>query len=142
MSTHDPVAALENATDFSVLIAWKGAEDKPFYKALLVSPSRSSEVGNKSFWGYAVISREEFGKVVAVLRNSQEGLSSGGYDGEGPEYYVEIEAGDSKSHCSLGFEQETVKILNEVADALEASNRKPVRDVINRISPFFGGTSS
>lgn len=141
MSVSDPVAALKGATDFSVVIAWSGAEDKPFYKAMLVSPSRASQVSNEPFWGYAVISPEEFDRVIEVLRNHQRNLAPGRYGGEGPEYYVEVEASSGTYHCSLGFDPETFAILHELANALEMVNRKPIQDIINRVGSTFKGTS-
>ena len=45
--------------DFRLRVVWNGLEDKPFYKAVLLSASRASEAGQQPFWGYAVVSADE-----------------------------------------------------------------------------------
>lgn len=128
----------KNVTDFSVLIAWSGAEDKPFYRARLLSQSRSHLIANEPFWGYAVISPEEFNKLVDILNASQHQIFSGHHPGEESEYYIELQIASEVYYCSLGFDQNTVDILTQIMGALEAKNRKPIRDILARTSPIFG----
>lgn len=120
--------------DFTVRIAWHGPEDKPFYRALLVSPSRASSITNQPFWNYVVISAEEFTRLADVL-TSQPGhpLVPGPYQPDGPEYYVEIEADRHTYHSSLGFDQATGTVLRRIAAALEPDHRRPIQDILVRI---------
>lgn len=123
-----------DVTDYSVRIAWHGPEDKPFYKALLLSPSRSASIANEHFWNYAVISTEEFRRVLdAVASQPGHPLAPGPYQPDGPEYYVEIKAGGQMYHSSLGFDQATVTVLRQVAAVLEPDHRQPIQDILIRI---------
>ena len=123
-----------DVTDYSVRVAWHGPEDKPFYKALLVSPSRAASIANEPFWNYAVISAEEFRSLFAALASQPRyPLVPGPYQPDGPEYYVEIKADGQMYHCSLGFDQATGTGLRQVAAALEPDHRQPIQDILVRI---------
>jgi hypothetical protein len=122
------------ANDFTLVVAWSGPEDKPFYRALLASQSRSSEIKNEPFWGYAVIGKKEFAGILDVLQNSKVACAEGPFVQGKPTYYVEIRSGDSVCHCLLGFDQSTLDVLGKIAGALEEANRKPILDIVDRIS--------
>ena len=123
-----------DVADYSLLIAWHGPEDKPFYRALLVSPSRASLITNQPFWGYAVISAEEFVRLVGILEAQRRPLVAGPYRPNGAEYYVEIEVVQQVYHCSLGFGQETRMVLAQLAAALEPAHQQSIQDIVARIS--------
>ncbi len=118
---------------FSVLIAWSGPEDKPFYRALLVSASQAALIDHQSFWGYAVISEEELDRLISVLAAHGRTLKPGAYAGAGPEYYVELRRDGQAAHCSIGFDREMLEILTRMADALAEAHRQPIRDIVARI---------
>jgi len=131
---HSFPALPPDVDDFSVLIAWHGPEDKPFYRALLVSPSRVSLITNQPFWNYAVISVKEFAKLVDVLKKQRRHpLIAGSHQPDGAEYYVEIEADQQTYHCSLGFDQATGRVLRQMAAVLEPAHRQPIKDILVRI---------
>jgi len=131
---HSFPALPPDVDDFSVLIAWHGPEDKPFYRALLVSPSRVSLITNQPFWNYAVISVKEFAKLVDVLKKQRRHpLIAGSHQPDGAEYYVEIEADQQTYHCSLGFDQATGRVLKQMAAVLEPAHRRPIKDILVRI---------
>lgn len=135
MNEASPLLALPpDVSDYSVCIAWHGPEDKPFYKALLVSPSLAASIANEPFWNYAVISTEEFRRLLdAVTSQPGHPLVPGPYQPDGPEYYVEIKADRQKYHSSLGFDQATRTILRQVAAALEPDHRQPIQNILVRI---------
>ena len=127
-------ALLSDVTDYSVRVAWHGPEDKPFYKALLISPSRAALIANEPFWNYAVISSEEFGRLLeAVASQPRHPLVPGPYQPDGPEYYVEIKADGQMCHSSLGFDQATETVLRQVTAALEPDHRQPIQNILVRI---------
>jgi hypothetical protein len=135
MSDASPYPPLPpDVSNYSVLIAWHGPEDKPFYRALLVSSTRTSSIANEPFWNYAVISPEEFARVVDVLTSQPEHpLVPGPYQPDGPEYYVEIEVDRQTYHSSLGFDQATGAVLRQMAAALEPGHRQPIQAILVRI---------
>ena len=123
-----------DATDYSVCIAWHGPEDKPFYKALLISPSRASSISSEPFWNHAVISPDEFRRLLDALASRQgHALVPGPFRPDGPEYYVEIEVDGQTFHSSLGFDHGTREVLRHMAAALEPDHRKPIEDILVRI---------
>lgn len=130
-------ALLKDATDFYVLIAWNGAEDKPFYRAMLLSESRTSFVGRQPFWGYVVISNEEFNRLIEVLEDEQQTFLSGSYSEQTSEYYIEIQTNSQTYHCSLGFDQDTINTLTHMVDVLETEHQKPILDIVTRISKLI-----
>jgi len=135
MNEPSPLVALPpDISDYSVRIAWHGPEDKPFYKALLVSPSQAASITKEPFWNYAVISSEEFIRLFGAAA-SQPGhpLVPGPYRPDGPEYYVEIKADGRTYHSSLGFDEATGTALRQVAAALEPDHRQPIQNILARI---------
>ena len=123
-----------DVTNYSVRIAWHGPEDKPFYKALLVSLSRAASIANEPFWNYAVISTEEFRRLLDALASQPEHpLVPRPYQPDGPEYYVEIKVDGQIYHSSLGFDQATGTVLRQAAAALEPDHRQPIQDILVRI---------
>lgn len=122
-----------DAREFTIVIAWSGPEDKPFYRALLTS--RSSEIKNKPFWGYAVIGKKEFAGILDVLQSSKVACAEGPFIPSKPTYYVEIRTDGSIHHCLLGFDRSTLDILGKIAGVLEKANQKPILDIVDRIRP-------
>lgn len=135
MNEGNPFSALNpDVTGWVVRIAWHGPEDKPFYKALLVSPSRTLSTGREPFWGYAEISAEEFHRLLDALASwPGHSILPGPYRPDGAEYYVEIEADGQTYHRSLGFDHDIGAVLKHVAAALEPDHRRPIEDILVRI---------
>jgi hypothetical protein len=126
--------ALRGKTDFAAVIAWRGIEDKPFYRAKLVSASRAATAQAQPFWGTAVIDAAEFARLAAVLRDAGVLLSPGPDAAGGVnEYYVEIQADGEQYSGSLGFDRNTSTTLDRLAGALEPAHRTPIQDIIARI---------
>jgi hypothetical protein len=124
----------ETLTDYSVRIAWHGPEDKPLYKALLVSPSLAASITNEPFWNYAVIGAEEFRRLFdAMASRPAHPLVPDPYQPDGPEYYAEIRVDGYVYHSSLGFDQTTGTALKQLAAALEPDHRRPIQDILVRI---------
>lgn len=119
--------------DFAVLIGWSGPEDKPLYRALLVSPAREAQIERKPFWGYAVISERELDRLTDALAAQGCPATAGPYTGEGSEYYVEIERAGATTSYALGFDSDTAASLRAIAAALDADHREPVEAIIARI---------
>jgi hypothetical protein len=123
-----------DVTDYSVRIAWHGPEDKPYYKALLVSPSGAKSIAYEPFWNSAVISTAELGRLLDALASPPgPPIASGPYAPDGPGYYVEITGDGLVYHASLGLDQATGEVLRHVAAALEPDHRQPVRAILARI---------
>jgi len=123
-----------DVSEYSVRIAWHGPQDKPFYNALLVSPSRAALIMNEPFWNYAVIGTAEFRRLVDALAfRPGYPLMPGPYQPDGPEYYVEIKADGQMYHSSLGFDQAAGTVLRQVAAALEPDHRQPIQTILVRI---------
>lgn len=120
--------------DFAVLIAWSGPEDKPLYRALLVSPARAAQIDRKPFWGYAVIDERELDRLTDALAAQDCLATAGPYTGAGPEYYVEIERGGTTTSYALGCDDGTVATLQAIAAALDVEHREPVEAIIARIN--------
>jgi hypothetical protein len=123
---------LKNSPDFSVRIVWNGHEDKSFYRAHLVSASRRDLLEDKAFWGNAVISSGEYGRLFALLE--QRGLK---IDERSQEdkfgYSMEIRTNGRTGYCYLGLREETVEILTLMLDALAPENTPPLQGIIDRL---------
>lgn len=126
------------ATDFSVTIAYEGPEDKPFYRACLLSRTRAGEYVAQPFWGSAVIGAGELAAVVDSLAAGGVRFSPGRHPAGSVGYYVEIDDGGELSHCLLEFGGETVTALEALAGALDADHRGPLLDIIGRIGFLRG----
>jgi hypothetical protein len=127
--------------DFRLRVVWNGLEDKPFYKAVLLSASRASEAGHEPFWGYAVVSADEIGRVVDAAAASGAAWQPGPYSGQKSEYFADLETESGGWHAALGFEPQTLAQLNAIALALDEAHRKPIADVISRIRGELGSGS-
>lgn len=122
---------------FRVTIAWSGAEDKPFPRAMLLAPSRSDRIDDRTFWAYAVIDGEEYGRLLDALAVEGRDLEKGAYGGDARGYYVEVEAGApvaSVAHVHLGFSEETVHTLERLNAALREEHRTPIQKILDRLS--------
>jgi len=123
---------LKNSPDFSVRIVWNGHEDKPFYRAQLVSASRRDLLEDKPFWGNAVISSGEYSRLFAILE--QRGLKIDERSHEDKfGYSMEIRTNDRTGYCYLGLREETVEILTLMLAALAPENRPPLQGIIDRL---------
>lgn len=121
--------------EFSALVGWSGPEDKPFYRALLVSQLRAEVIENRPFWGYAVISADELRRLVATLLTQGQRFLEGRHSGAGSEYYVDTDVERLLHFCSLGFDRDTLRALRGMSAALEADHRAPIEEIENRIRP-------
>ena len=124
---------LKDVIDFSVQVLWNGDEDKPFYKALLVSASQVELIGNEPFWGYAVVSMAEYNKLIDALNSTQQRFVAGRHNDAVFEYYVEIQSDSQVCHCSLGFDPSTIVTLEAMADVLAVTHQEPLLNIVSRI---------
>lgn len=134
MATPDQI---REGSDYRATIAWSGAEDKPFPRALLVAPSQRARIDDRTFWTYAVIDREEYGRLLDALEAEGLRLAEGTYSGEARGYYVEVEngaPGASAAHVHLGFSDETVRTLERMNAALREEHRAPIQKILDRLS--------
>jgi hypothetical protein len=130
--------SFKDASEFLVTIYWIGDEDKPFYRARLVSASQSARIRPpEPFWGYAVISRREFQALLAALARSGPAVEVGTFDGEAQQYIAEIQAADHILHWRLGANRRTLTILQEIEQSLRPENRDPIRKIIQRATALF-----
>lgn len=123
---------LKNSSDFSVHLVWNGHEDKPFYRAHLVSASRRDLLEDKPFWGNAVISRSEYNRLFTIME--QRGLEideRSHKDKIG--YSVEFQTEEKIGYCYLGLTEETLQILALMRDALAPENRSPLQAILDRL---------
>jgi hypothetical protein len=123
---------LRTATNFSILIGYSGPEDKPFYRALLVSPSRSAQIRQDPFWHFAVISAAELEKFVVHLQQTHKLLPGPHPASAGSDYYVEIDVEGQKFHCSLGFDFKTEEFLQQLMGGLESKNHPAITSILDR----------
>jgi hypothetical protein len=99
-----------------------------------VSPSRAALIADEPFWGYAVISTEELGRLLDALASPPGWpLAAGPYRPDGPGYYAEVDADGRLHHCALGSVETTGAVLRRVAAALEPDHRPPVTDILARL---------
>ncbi|MBU0907985.1 MAG: hypothetical protein KKA54_02845 [Proteobacteria bacterium] len=123
---------LKNSQDFSVRLLWNGHEDKPFYRAHLVSASRRERLVDKPFWGNAVISREEYKSLFDILE--QRGLEIDVLSHKDKfGYSMEFRTNDRLGYCYLGLTEETLQTLNLMRDALAPENRHPLQAILDRL---------
>ncbi|WP_201494083.1 hypothetical protein [Rubrivivax sp. A210] len=125
------------ATDYCVTLFWPGPQDKPFYRAVLASPSWILPEPEPPFVGQARISPREFENLLAVLDANRLELEPGEPDPAATEYCVRVEMPTQAWHAGLGFEARTLAILRQFEAALDAANRGPVADIVARIQRFF-----
>lgn len=126
--------SIRYAEDFRVTIAWSGAEDKPFPRALLVASSEAGRVEERRFWAVAEIGCEEYARLLDVLEQEGRVLEAGTYGGDARGYYVEVEAEASVVHVHLGFSEDTVRTLDRLNAALHEEHREPIRNILDRLS--------
>ena len=127
---------IREGSDYRVTIAWSGAEDKPFPRAMLVAPSQRARIDERTFWTYAVIDREEYGRFLDLLEEDRS-FEAGVYGGDARGYYVEVEAGTavaSVAHIHLGFTDETARTLERLNAALRQEHRAPIQKILDRLS--------
>jgi hypothetical protein len=132
-----PQAPRGGAEDFALTVGWYGPQDKPAYRAILVSRARAGSVQEEPFIGVAVISRAEFHAAVAVA--AAHGLRF--RDGPSPEdlgaYALVADEAGHTSHCSLGFDRRTIDLISEVRDALRPAHREPVTAVLEQLRTYL-----
>jgi hypothetical protein len=123
--------------DFALTVGWYGPQDKPAYRAILISRTRAGSVHEEPFLGVAVIGRGEFDATVAVV--AAHGLP---FD-DGPPveslgaYALVVEEAGRTSHCSLGFDRRTIDLIAEIRDALKAAHRAPVAAVLEQLRTYL-----
>jgi len=123
---------LKNSPDFSVRIVWNGHEDKPFYRAHLVSASRRELLEDKPFWGNAVISREEYKRLFDIIK--QRGLEIDELSHKDKfGYSMELQTDEKMGYCYLGLTEETLQTLKLMRDALVPENRPPLQAILDRL---------
>jgi len=123
---------LKDSADFSVRILWNGHEDKPFYRAHLVSASRRDLLVDQPFWGNAVISREEYKRLFDILE--QRGLEIevlSHKDKFG--YSMELQTEKKTGYCYLGLTEETLQTLTLMLEVLAPENTPPLQGIIDRL---------
>lgn len=125
--------ALAQAADFMIRIDWGGDEDKPYPKALLVSQHHSTALTPAPFWGYAVISPEEYSRVLDVLRTNHCTPLLGSSESYTSGYYVEIQTDSATVHYALGVDTATLAMCRQLVTALEPANRPPVDAIVQRL---------
>lgn len=123
---------LKNCPDFSVRIVWNGHEDKPFYRAHLASASRQDLLEDQPFWGNAVISSDEYGKLFAVLEQRDLDIDERRHKNKFG-YSVEFHTDERTGYCYLGLTQQTLETLNLLRDALALENRAPLQAILDRL---------
>jgi hypothetical protein len=124
----------DRADDFRVDIRWAGAQDKPYYRATLVSESRRGTVAEQLFHGVAVIRPDELKRLLAALEEQGVTLAPGRREGDDlNEYVIEVTLGDQELSGSLGDERRSIPILTSVRDALDDEHRGPLDDVLRRL---------
>ncbi len=128
---------LRNAADFVVQIAWNGPEDKPYYSAILVSQSQASLMAHEPFVGYAILSSQEYNRLLDALTSRGISWVAGKYTGKQSEYYVEVRNGERSFSGSLGAAKKTLETLKQIASALEPAHQKPIQDIIARVTATF-----
>ncbi|MCK9296408.1 MAG: hypothetical protein M0P70_15160 [Desulfobulbaceae bacterium] len=123
---------LKDSADFSVRILWNGHEDKPFYRAHLVSASRRDLLADQPFWGNAVISREEYKSLFDILE--QRGLEIevlSHKDKFG--YSMELQTDEKTGYCYLGLTEETLQTLTLMREVLAPENKSPLQAILDRL---------
>lgn len=128
--------SLKRNTDFSIRIIWKGNEDKPFYRAHFVSESQNYRLSQEPFWANAIISTEEYLKLLGVLEESGIELpQESGRIGTGC-YCIEIQTGEQIFYGLLGAPPQALPILNSIGNVLDVDHVRPIRQIIDRLGGF------
>lgn len=124
----------DRITGFSVDIRWDGSQDKPYYRATLVSESRRGSVSEEPFRGVAVIGLEELRRLVTALERHDVSMTPGNREEEGMgEYVIELSLEDSAFSGSLGDERRSLPILADLRDALDEGHRQPLDNLLGRL---------
>ncbi|MEW6519560.1 MAG: hypothetical protein AB1461_09120 [Thermodesulfobacteriota bacterium] len=123
---------LKNSPDFSVRLVWHGHEDKPFYRAHLVSASRRDRLEDKAFWGSAVISGDEYSRLLAILEQRSLTIDLRSHEDRFG-YSMELQTGDRTGYCYLGLTEETLQTLTLMRDALAPENQSPLQAILDRL---------
>lgn len=142
MSAYTPPDDTDDGGDFSARIAWSENENSRLLSLLLVSHARAARVDADPSLKRAVISREEFSRLVEVIDARGVECAPGTHVSDEPEYYVEIEEDEDVRSCSLGFNERTVEMLTQMAGALERGNETLLRELIAAMQPFIVRRSS
>ncbi|HEY6110960.1 MAG TPA: hypothetical protein VIV62_00445 [Chthoniobacterales bacterium] len=121
--------------DFRVSIAWEGAEDKPFYKALLVSASWAMELENlPQFWAGSVITEGELRRIVVAATAHGFTWCEGSSSQQAQGYVVRIQEAQHLAHVEFGFGPQTLQALRAIEAALLPDHRQPIRWIVERIA--------
>jgi hypothetical protein len=122
---------LSNNGNFSLVITWHGDEDKPFYKAMFVSPSRAKELESlPAFWSGAVIEADELQRAVAAIADGGVAWQDGAAPATARGYVVSVDEADRMRHAALG--SRALQVLRAIETALAPAHRGPVRRILER----------
>jgi len=134
----EDVGSLAGCSDFMLSILWTGPEDKPFYRAVFLSESRSEYFISKQFWGHSVVSGTEFNHFLGILEKNGCHLSLNKYLSVGdPGYYIEIETTQETVHVFLGACHEAQSILAKMENSLRKIKRAPISNIIMRLNGYL-----
>jgi hypothetical protein len=131
-----------DAADFALTVGWYGPQDKPTYRAILLSRARAGSVEPEPFIGIAVIERREFDAAVAVAQNAGLAFTEGPSPESLDAYALVVEDAGHTSHCSLGFDGRTIELIAGIRDALEPPHREPVTAVLEQLRSYLPGVRS
>jgi hypothetical protein len=126
---------LEVGDDFAVDVWWAGAQDKPYYRAALVSESRRDAVVPAAFRGVAVIDREELRRVLDAL--DRHGVARGVAlaTDMADEYRIVVASGDDRRTGRFDGGGRAAEVLGAIRDALAPGHRRPLHDMLRRLAP-------
>jgi hypothetical protein len=130
------------AAVFALTVGWYGPQDKPTYRAILLSRARAGSVVAEPFIGVAVIEREEFDAAVAVAEDAGLAFAEGPSPESLDAYALVVEDAGDISHCSLGFDGRTIELIAAIRDALEPAHREPVTAVLEQLRSYLPGVRS
>jgi hypothetical protein len=123
--------------DFALTVGWFGPQDKPAYRAILISRARARTVQEEPFIGVAVIGRGEFDSAVAVAVARGLRFADGPAPADLGAYALVVEEAAAISHCSLGFDRDTIDLVTGIRDALKSAHREPVSAVLEQLRTFL-----
>lgn len=123
--------------DFALTVGWYGPQDKPAYRAILISRTRVGSVQEEPFIGVAVIGRDEFDSAVAVASAHSLRFDEGPAPEDLGAYALVVDEAGRLTHCSLGYDRRTIDLIAQIRDALKPAHREPVGAVLEQLRTFL-----
>lgn len=120
-----------SARDFSFIVGCSAGGQ--LRQAKMVSSSRAGSLDDQSLWQTAVLSEEEYQRVIEVLTACKCVFRPGAYVGDEPEYYVNMMADGKVFSCALGLDWQTRYVLELIRDALDASHRGAIQPLVDDV---------